>query len=105
MTLANIELDVPAVLRMCRAAIPANVRVGVAIEAHKQALRVAREPAITHALRAVILAASPTIADSQQQFDYLASLPASAWEGYGGSEMQEATLRAITRGMRWRQEA
>lgn len=84
--------------------MPVNVNVGVAIDAHRQALKDLREPRTTYALRAVILAAVPTSDDIKRQLDYLTDLPDIVWASYGGPDIREATLRAITRSLQWKRE-
>lgn len=99
------ELDVPAVLRMCSAAAPANLPVETAIAAHLKSLDPWRDqPQSWNALRAVILAATPTIEDSRRQLAYLERLPDAAWPvGVGEYESRMAVMASIRRSIAWRQ--
>lgn len=99
------ELDVPAVLRMCKAAAPANLPVETAIAAHLKSLDPWLCPVVSdNALRAVILAATPTIDDSRRQLAHLESLPDCAWPvGAGEYENRMAAIDGIRRSIAWRQ--
>jgi hypothetical protein len=64
------------ILAQCRLQrVPAKTRVWAAIKAHK----IARQGLAKFAIRAVLLARTPTVEDEQQQIEYLAGLPVDAW--------------------------
>jgi hypothetical protein len=70
------DLDVNAVLEMCaKPAVPANVRVAIAIAAHRiafadfQARGKSAESVAIHSLRAIVLARTPDVQDYRDQLD------------------------------------
>lgn len=65
---------------MCRrGGVPVNARVGVAIAAHRQAVKEDKATALL-AVRAIILARTPDVQDYRDQLKYLTALPLTAWE-------------------------
>jgi hypothetical protein len=98
---ANHELNSAEVLERCEWGVPVNVRMDVAIEAHRSA------PAALcgFALRTIIVARTPEVADLQCQIDYLASLPREAWDSLKcDQDVRSLTLEAIRRHIAWMQE-
>ena len=110
-TIEISELDSAGILAACKKMVPVGTLVPAAIAAHRIAFchysTAGTEEARTLAmftLRAVIVARTPDLADSQQQLDYLTGLPEMAWTDNAGhtlQEVREATLSAIRRSIAW----
>lgn len=84
----------------CHKWVPVNCRVDTAIEAH----RLASGDIAEYVLRAVILAATRTVEEGQQQLDYLTRLPIKAWpggDGYTPNDARRETLAGIARSLNW----
>jgi hypothetical protein len=106
---STADLDVDGILEMCaKPAVPVNVRVGVAIAAHRiafadfQARGKPVEGLAMHSLRAIVLARTPDVQDYRDQLDYLKALPLSAWESgrdYSAETERRETLAMIKRNM------
>jgi hypothetical protein len=108
---STADLDVDGVLEMCEANdggnFPANVRVDIAIAAHRKAWRdfLARsnergEKLATAVLCSIIHARMPVAQDYRDQIDYLSALPLSAWEGRSRTSSYDAeTIRRDTLAM------
>ena len=106
LALDNRELTVDEVLGQCRRIVPVNVLVPVAIAAHQEAVRRRMgERVISFALSAIVLACAPTVADSQQQLDYLVTVPIEHWPAKTKvvDNVREAQLGAIRRTIAWQQ--
>ena len=110
-TIEISELDSAGILAACRSFVPVSTRVPAAIAAHRIAFchysTAGTEEARTlamYTLRAVIVARTPKVSDSQEQLDYLTGLPEMAWDchaEYTLQEVREATLDAIRRSIAW----
>ena len=100
------ELNADEVLVYCRHCVPVNVLVPVAIAAHQEAVRRRMgEPVISFTLSAIVLACAPTVADSQQQLDYLVTVPIEHWPAKTEvvDNVREAQLGMIQRTIAWQQ--
>ena len=106
------DLDCAAILVACINCVPVNTRLDQAIAAHRLAFKAferdgdnphARQLAFS-ALRSVILARMPGLADYRKQLDYLTSLPATAWPetaDHSSRECREETLAGTRRSIGW----
>jgi hypothetical protein len=91
------------ILQSClKGFVPANADIDAAIEAHRLAFEQfaktgdeSDRPLAAYAIRAVIIAATRTREQAQQQVDYLTALPIDAWKGVVSGEpadVRESTL-------------
>ena len=92
--------------------MPVNVRLDQAIAAHQLAFKAfqrnqddphARQLAF-YALRGVILALMPEIADYRAKLDYLTDLPETAWPetaDHSARECRQETLAGTRRSIGW----
>lgn len=103
-TISSCDLDAAGILHRCQWSVPVNCDVEAAIKASLKAFDPWDHRIAYHALRAVILAATPTLEASQRQIDYLDSLPDIAWWGFPKGA-QADTVAAIRRSIAWRQSA
>ena len=102
------DLNCAQILAACISCVPVNTRLDQAIAAHRIAFKAfdrnqddphARQLAF-FALRSVILARMPGIADYRVQFDYLTGLPETAWPEtaeHSAWECREETLAGTRR--------
>ena len=106
------DLDCAAILVACINCVPVNTRLDQAIAAHRLAFKAfKRDPDNPHArqlavyaLRGVVLARMPGIADYRAQLDYLTDLPESAWPeiaDHSARECREETLAGTRRSIGW----
>lgn len=100
-TIENCDLGVGDLLYRCNFCVPVNCRVETAIDAHRQSMKDGTEPRTGYALRAVVMAMTPTLDDARRQLDYLTDLPEKAWPSI---EHREETLRAMARNIAWRMQ-
>jgi hypothetical protein len=102
----NRELSVDEILDRCKWGVPVNVQVSAATAAHALAVLSGDRLVTAYALRTIIIARTPTIADLQSQIDYLAGLPREAWDVLDcEQDMRNLTLDAIRREIAWMQAA
>ena len=106
------DLDCAQILVACITCVPVNARLDHAIAAHRLAFKAferelddphARQLAY-YALRGVILARMPEIADYRTQLDYLTGLPETAWPEtaeHSARECREETLAGTRRSIGW----
>ena len=100
MTAQSHDLTAAEILAMCRFAIPVNTDIEQAIKAHGMSLATEDRQLQQFTLRAVILAALPTLNDMRRQVDYLTALPLEVWNPWAGvsrESIRENTLAGIAR--------
>ena len=100
------DMKASDIIAVCGNSVPVGTEVGEAIEAHKEIVRQRlQDVSVWFAVTSIILAATKTVEESQQQLDYLSAIPPEHWPPTPAPfcNHRQAQLDAIRRSIAWQQ--